>query len=267
EDEGTHLKGNVCILSHTQAGFILDVNSFSFNSPDIEVSKYTDGVNENLVTKLRNNLTVSRELKKLHSNGSDFYILATVYPKYQWHAFVSQNCPGKRPISVLVDEGLGMYMRSTRDWIMESWFSKDRFYKKVKYTYEFCYGRPKKEKQLKSKNELIFYGLFYTKDMTINTKVAEYYKKVLLDEKKLVRHEVPSYYENSVVINTQPYYDEGQLESEADTSLIKQICRACSQEGYTVVLKPHPREKSLDRYSCIEDCIMDTDYMLSQESI
>lgn len=267
EEQGVPLNGLVCVLSHAQAGVILDEASFSFRNPDLRVVHYTDGTKENPFVKIHKNLLVSKALRRKCETGSDFYILATVYPKYQWHGYVAQNCTGKKPVSVLIDEGLGMYMRDRYAWVMETWSSKENVYKKVKYTYEFYIGSPRKEMILRSNNALHSFGLFRSADMNTNDIAVKYYKKVLMESQKSGINSAPSYYEDALVINTQPYFDEGQLEKENDIELIKQICLMCAEKGIKVVLKPHPREKNIKRYNDIENCIVDRNFSASQESI
>ena len=267
EESGIKLHGFVCILSHAQAGIILKESSFSFDLADIEIVHYTDGTKESPIVKIKNNLSISNTIKFLHKSGDDFFILSTVYPKYQWHAYIARNCQGRRPVSVLIDEGLGMYMRNMNDWIMETWSSKERLYKKLKYTYEFCFGSPQKEKWLKKKKEFVSFGLFNTVDMSLNNNVVEYYKKVLNNANKQINDVFVSCYENAIVINTQPYFDEGQLTEDSDINLIKHICLLCAKKGFSVVLKPHPREKNIERYDGIDNCVIDSNFTSSQESI
>lgn len=268
EEKGSHLVGTVCVMSHAQAGMILDEKSFSYENCDIEVVYYTDGVRTSVIKKIKNAVCNSQSLIQKNIANKEFYILATVHPKYQWHSYIAQNCD-KKAVSVLIDEGLGMYMRNTQDWLMETWSGKSRVLKKIKYTYEFCIGNPSKEKILEANNSLMYFCLFIPDNMRVNYECVAYYKKVLKlnESRNYSEAKGLSFYENAVVINTQPYFDEGQIIGDSDINLIEQICTLCGNRGIKVVLKPHPREKSIDRYTAIKNCIVDTNFAVSQESI
>ena len=76
-----------------------------------------------------------------------------------------------------------------------------------------------------------------------------------------------SNYAGAVVINTQPFEEYHQVLEDEDLRVFRKICAQCTKVGLRVVLKPHPREKNILRYQCLENCWIDTNKERTQESI
>lgn len=268
EAQGVRLKGLICVRIHPQAGLLLQESSFSYNNNSIEVVEFDDTNNTSkqsgLIEKIRSHFDSSSELFPNKQFDGEFYILKSRVPAYQWHLFVAHHTQ-MRPISVLIDEGLGMYMRTSQDWLALVW--NGRGLNRVGSLYYYLIGHKLKDKALKEHHALIEFTLFSRDGMKPNQDVIDWYRLILNDGATTCDTRSCSLYEDAVVINTQPYFDEGQIENNEDLELINQVCRLCKDKGLRVVLKPHPREKSIGRYDAIENCIVDTNAALSQESI
>ena len=68
------------------------------------------------------------------------------------------------------------------------------------------------------------------------------------------------------MISAQLYFEDNQIKNNADLELYKKIISALSEKNIGVVFKPHPRDKDLSRYDCL-DCFVDADNTVSQEAI
>ena len=57
------------------------------------------------------------------------------------------------------------------------------------------------------------------------------------------------YYSNKIVICTQTYGEEQKINNNLDIKRISDICREAAEKNIGVVIKPHPRERDLGKYS------------------
>ncbi len=173
--------------------------------------------------------------------------------------------PQSEIISVVTDEGLGSYFRTPYNWAVELYKNT---HKKIRFV-ESLFTQALSawyKKRAKKENELIDFTLLTTNadGYVANGEIPKYYNKVItdgFDTKKSLKE-----YENSVIISAQLYYETGQIKNDYDLTLYKKVVDAFKQRGINVVFKPHPRDKNINRYSCL-GCYVDNENTMSQEKI
>jgi len=173
--------------------------------------------------------------------------------------------PDAHIINIVVDEGLGIYMRSSFNWAVEQYNntkSKKEFIRSVidLQKKSFFVQAAQKRGEYIDNSILIRNNSGYRQ----NSDIAPYYKQVIQFDR--VNSEKYTVYNNAVVISAQLYYENGQIKNDADLKLYKKIISAFAEQGINVVFKPHPRDRDLSRYAGL-NCFVDTEHTVSQEII
>lgn len=168
-------------------------------------------------------------------------------------------------INIVVDEGLGIYMRSSFNWAVEQYYNT----KSIKSFARFVIDIQKKRLCIKSsmkRNEYIDNSILVKKNGKYqpNEDIIDYYKQAINSDK--ISSDKYKVYNNAVVISAQLYFENGRIKDDADLKLYKEIISGFSEKGISVVFKPHPRDKALSRYDGL-NCFVDTDNTVSQEII
>lgn len=269
KENNINIKGYICILKHSQAGILIGRNNFINCTGDVEVVLFTDIGSRNKRNPIKSRFdTWSWINKSKEANEKNAcYILSPFMPKYDWHAYM-KSLNTMKVYSVIIDEGLAMYMRSLSDWKNETWSSPISLKSKLKNTYEVLFRNESYQKKLNKRSELMQFTLF-SNDGTLskNTDVIEHYKTAIAYTSELSSYDDIKCFENAAIINTQPYYDHGQISEDEDIRVLKWLCLKLSELNIKVVLKPHPREKNLLRYSNLVNCYLYENNVISQETI
>lgn len=267
QDQGVRLRGIICIGKNAQAGYLID-DSYLIHSNEITIVRYDSRENKTIKSSLKNLLDTWRGCYFLPpvSDKCDIYVLNCVNPYFGMHAFLKLYLK-KQPLAVLIDEGLATYMRSNFGRLCESLSFKNSILKKSIIVYSSLISSAFLRKMV-SYNEIYHFQIFDygNHELERNDFAIKYYKDVLSLTKNIDAGYVKDY-ENAVVINTQAYFEMGQIINDLDIEIIKLICRECGNLGLNVLLKPHPRENHLERYDGIDNLVVDSRKGVSQESI
>lgn len=173
--------------------------------------------------------------------------------------------PDSDIVNIVIDEGLGVYMRSGFNWAVEQYHNTNSMKEFIRFIFDLQKKKLYVNKSIKRRE-------YINNDILINNNgkfeenkgIISYYRRVIDCDK--VSNEKYSRYSNSVIISAQLYFEDNQIKNNADLELYKKIISALSERNIGVVFKPHPRDKNLSRYDCL-DCFVDTDNTVSQEAI
>lgn len=271
-DRGIHPNGIICIIKHGQAGYLVDSDHFSFSSKDVRLCMLAESTTEFPVVKklkMKFNMYIHNLMTKT-KGYRNIYILNQGSANYEWHAQLKNLKDGRLVRSVIIDEGIGMYMRDKKAWVKEDFSNAGSLKEKISIAVSRCFANPLMQKHLSSKGELMNFCVLQrnAKNELISSDFSvKYYKTVIhrLGLKEGIK--CPSIYENAVVVNTQPFYEYNQVFEDEDIRIIEHLCELCAKKGIKVVLKPHPREKYIERYGMLRNCLIDTRKGITQESI
>lgn len=280
ERKGVKLIGRILIKGDGDVYFIKK-EELEFLSPSIKI--------EYVVPK-RNNGKIYR-IKQIVKNGAlDLKYLASDFSKelenedyneelliiqqgplflsFSGYKKIKETYPNYKIIFVLLEEGIGLYIRDRKRWfgrggekltgirklvrgsknIIRSWRTNENVIKTLE-----SYGRIKK-----------FY-LFDKEGDSLkrNEDVCRAFYHVYEDSK--IKLDYQDYYLGKVLINTQPFCEE--IGSNADINCLKQVIKMLNSKGIGVVIKPHPREKDLSRYQILDAEIDVSHKGISQETV
>lgn len=269
-ERGLDPKGAVIIIAHGQAGILVNQEHFSTTCKGISFYRLKEE-SSSIKDKIRNKLnTYIQNLIVRSKNGRELFVLNQGCVNFEWHAKL-KHLNGERHIqSVILDEGIGMYMRDKKAWAMESISNTTSFKQKVSIIFSLYILNPCMERHLKKINECTEFCLLKKSanyEFIPDKETIKYYGRVIKKIGAVSDYQDSKKYENAVVINTQPFYEYNQVYHDEDIRAIKMICDLCSDRGISVVLKPHPREKNIERYDALKNCLVDRRKGITQESI
>lgn len=237
-------KGIILACYHKQGGFIIDENLWNTNiNCHIEKEVFQFG-------HLPQWKEVKAYLREEISDKKDFYILRPIEPTVGFSAELWFGGLKKNFIHIVIDEGLGFYLRSAKGWRNEHKAINhiDSISNKevMKKWYQGLYS-----KIFLKKREQLLYNTFFIKrgkQLKVNPICKKNLNNILRILSNVYEYDDYSIYEDKLVICTQLFYDMGQTENGADIKQIKQICNIAERNNIKVIIKPHPREKDLDKY-------------------
>lgn len=196
------------------------------------------------------------------------FFLSPVAPQY-WLMSKLEDAWGRSAIGVVIDEGLGAYMRSPWGWAKEVFHNTHSRKQFLGGLLQYGVFNPLRNHLLKWSHQLEERPLLLPgvrEKFLPNWQVAHFYRKAFQLQNTPVSSKLKRQYEKAVVISNQLYHTTGQLQQDADLKLYQHICDFCRQKNIPVVFKPHPREHTITRYQSL-DCVMDTDYQTAQEQL
>lgn len=201
-----------------------------------------------------------------HSKGTrKIYVLNPMSVHDIFVTRLKEAVPEADIINIIVDEGLGNYMRSGFNWAVEMYQNTHSIKAFIRSIVNLQKRRLYIQRSLK-RNECLNHNILVEdkKHFKENKQITEYYKQVI--DAGRVPADTYSIYENAVIISAQLYFENNQIKNDADLEIYKEIVSKLTEKGISVVFKPHPRDKDLSRYDSL-DCYVDTDNTVSQEII
>lgn len=253
--KGCHLEGIICICPHTTGGFLLDKSFFSYVKSDA-IDIFTFRENGNVSSKKMKKYLKSIPLRK----GKEFFVISPLKPQYEIIEKISLVRKNDRITAVVIDEGLATYMRDTKSWLK----SQKREEKSNKILLDEILNKVLFEgyyKKYLNRNKLYMEQNIFIKnrkkELEENRRAVYGYQSILGKMKVENQISNENEYANAVVINTQPYFEEGRFKSEIDLEVIEKACTFFGNQGLSVILKVHPREVLLERYQKLP-CKIDT---------
>lgn len=240
---------------------VLADNDIAFKMFYFNGNAFSASFKENMKIKLQ-----SLSYLANHKKGArKIYVLNPMHINDIFITRLKKAVPDSDIINVVIDEGLGVYMRTEFNWAVEQYNNT----KSIKSFIRFLLNIQKKKLYVKKSIKRSEYinncillenrGFFEE-----NKSITSFYKQAVDCDK--VSSEKYSKYSNAVVISAQLYFENNQIKNDADLKLYQKIISALSKKNIGVVFKPHPRDKDLSRYNCL-GCFVDEDNTASQESI
>jgi len=238
EQEGISLLGDIIISGHKYTGRCISEENFLkhdlIDFIEINDGDWQFGQSGNPIVELFERIC---ELKKNRKYKDYIYVLNAGRLNYKWLIYIHKNY--KRGVKfVLLDDGTGGYngFRGTQKYEV----LKRSIYNLFKET-------------LIRQNCFIDNRLFYFDKgrITVKRDIAYYYESVYKSTDKQINEELLKKFESKIIINTQCLYDSKEIEGNQDIETFRQLDKVLCFTGKKerVLVKPHPRELSLDRYS------------------
>ncbi len=243
-------KGLILISKHKISGICLDIEEVK---NQLQINRY---IYEYSGEEIRINKMISI-FYCYHKKANREIIL--VSPEKPWIRFgilletKDINCS-----YYIFDEGIGTYLRSDK-----------RYYSgidRVKTFIRKCLLQfVKMNRDISNNNLLVKNGHKYV----LQSQIVQQYKEILsIDNevgKKVFKYNLSDKCAPYVILNTQTYHDNHEILNDADIPLYRIIIKLFHDQGYSVYLKIHPREKSILRYNSLHVKIIDS--KITQEEL
>lgn len=263
---GIEVKGVVCLCKHPQAGLILDESYFLSCKSSLSIFEYEpeNGGYLHIINYIKKTILPSDLC------GKKYFLIIPNRFEPMVHARFSEGMHSDNIESFVIDEGLATYMRSETDFYKEALEHSGNIIRKAWIRFRLGMIDSRYIKKI-SRVHLLndFKLLMKTSDsLGVNDLSVPFYRKVIAEGGMNIPGEQLCMYEDSVIINTQPFWDEGTINNNEDVNILIEFCRKCAEQNLHLVIKPHPREKNLDRYDCLRDyAFIETRKNITQESI
>lgn len=267
--QGIKTTGYIYIQDHHETGKVVSKELINGLDDEIEVKDEAEykGHQNNII---QNTILIIKKLltmKKAETEDT-VYVVIPHRPKYS----LLGELKNSRIIYVIVDEGIGTYIIPEKQWIKESCRVSCKANGEGKIIYwlkllQENYLWKWYDKILKKK------GCYIDLRFFVKNNVNQYVpNKLALDIYKSVMHidaksdEEYTYNFSKYVILNPPLNAANNYSDEQDIQVIKKCVEICKDNGIEVIVKPHPRERNLERYGSM-GCIIEKRINISQEEI
>lgn len=236
-------KAVVLATQHGRSGFIVD-NLLWEQEMDALEKYYFKAKN------LPSLQDVARYLKAKAEENKKFYLLRAVSPSPELAASLWQAGIRRNFINIVIDEGLGYYLRNTKGWLLEGKKPKQSTPKFMERVIKEWLYKAYTETTLKHHNQLLYHTFFLKKrgKLIVNDNCVNCLRTVLEETTTCYPQNDYALYENKLIICTQVFHDLGQITNNADITVIRKICDEARKNHIGVIIKPHPRETDIDKY-------------------
>lgn len=245
-----YIERGIILISPSDAGNIL-ITEDEFNSKEfieIEFYLYTEKKRsawENIIHKT-GILRCVLFMGKLRKDG--FYLISSRKPNYSIMPYISTPQYMSGLVAVIYDEGLAMYMRDEKRWLVESFGDE----KNVSYIIHYVQRvilESMYEKIMRNKQRYWDWGFLKLKtpqNYVVNSAISLYLIETL-KKYALKRNICPLDFGRKVLLLTQPYAEENAIDTDVERMIIGNVIDTITK-FFPIVHKAHPREVLNNKY-------------------
>lgn len=277
ESRGIHLSGVIYLCTFPGTKKSVTRDNFKTQNKElrfIECEFQDQNKLSRIISNFRAILLLSL-MKHKKARKEKIYVFNVIHPNLNWIC-LEQKYNYKKEISfVMIDEGVGSYVRTER----KHWVSlKINQYKGLKHIYYYflysMFGIVRDFIQNKAKKILVENGNYCEymlfREITINgtsileknNEVIECYRAILEEENysKIKKKSA------NILLNTQNLVEGGIITTEKEKKLWDKLAPVFNDLGYNIILKKHPREDNNKKYEELKNIFINDDNR-SQEEI
>ena len=256
---GVEVNGYVLLTAHPSTGMAVTEKNFGLIKGQVKFLEfdYAFSKHQTFIDELKNKTSILKSVSKNDkTTGEVFYFVWTEAINNLLSA-IRQCREGARIKFVKIDDGAGSYI--------------DAFHRRLSYGSS---GTGNNNILCKIRNCIIPYirsGTYYVADLVIENKLrntdsfinanvfervrgtlhknvnfAQFYETAFRNED--IKNDFECF-ENAVVINSQALFEFGVLDEDIENEIYKNLSVLLSDFGKRIVVKPHPREKNIVKYS------------------
>ena len=202
--------------------------------------------------------------------ASKFYILYPGTDRLREHIWNEAFLSGKAPVRVVLEEGVGTYTQTPRTWfdltIAKTHSKLGRLLKYIRW-YVMLPFRKILDRLLQKKTQYVRFCVFdYDSHgrLVANEAAAQNLSEIfrIAGEQEGIP---PKDFKDKIVIATTMLFEESSSQA-LETDVYSKVIDMCRNHGMDVVIKPHPRDNSLDKYRQLGAQVID-DTKVSLESL
>lgn len=248
------IQRGIILISPSDAGNVL-ISEAEFNSKsivEIEFRLFEEkkrGARENIVHKIN----VMRSVFSLGKLKNDtFYLISSRKPYYAILPYISGEKYATGLVAITYDEGLAMYMRSEKKWLIET-FGDKRKISYFSHYFQRVLLQTIYEKRLRKCSRCWDWGFLKKMEdqhYEINTEIQPFLIETL-ERYALHRQIQPVNLGGKILLLTQPYAEVDAINIDNERTVVKSVADVISK-FYPIVHKAHPRETLKDKYEGLQ---------------
>jgi len=249
-----NIQRGIILISPSDAGNVL-ISEAEFNSTsivEIEFRLFEEThreARENIVHKLN----VMRSVFSLGLLKKDtFYLISSRKPYYAVLPYISSERYTAGLVAITYDEGLAMYMRSEKKWLIETFGDKRKLSYFIHY-FQRVLLQTIYEKRLRKCSRCWDWGFLKKiedRHYEVNTEIQPFLVEAL--ETYAVRKNIhPVNLGGKVLLLTQPYAEADAINIDIERKVVKSVTDVVSKL-YPIVHKAHPRETLENKYEGLQ---------------
>lgn len=254
--------GIVVVKKHPNAGQMLFEKDFEDIGCKVCVYDDDESIKDRIFSEVRG-VSYYTSLMRIADKEPFVYFLKPNGFRYPILSLL-ENAFGKKIVAVELDEGVGSYTANQKSWLrialIESKSLKAKMVTYAKHIETSVFN----EKRLKRINRLLDAKLLSKNGdaYCANKDYVDSYVGVLKDM-AINTPDILPMEGKYIIINTHPLSYVNDYTKPMD-DIVMECAKYFSKKGYAVVIKPHPREKNIEKYSNMCTHIV-KDYSASQE--
>ena len=262
EENNCKLKGIILILRNLDEGYLLNEEYFKSLNCKVYYFDYKRTLIEHLLLllyKIKYIITINNNSKR------NFYVFSQLTPNINFLAYASQYVLDRKFASVICDEGIGSYFIENYRYKRRK-FPYSSLFAKLYYTIEVNILLPISIKKLTDNNLVSDCCLLKNENNKyIDNNIGSYFNYAISCITSNYKFEInqSNFRQKYIIINTEPFKAIDIFDEQILHDLYSKVISLCSNYGYKVFIKPHPRENNLSKYDFTGVDVIDT--KLSQE--
>jgi hypothetical protein len=249
--ENNHLKGIVLIERHNKIAYYLEEASFICKQyENIRIVYYFEESNSSILDYLERCIQIFWYSCRVQRNKDKvMYVIAPAFPQYWLLIMLKKMFAFGMAQSIIVDEGLGIYMRTRRDWILAeqtTMLSTKSIMMLIRQFVVLDFSK----KLLQHKSSIDNWSLFYDnrhKQLKPNLTTIYYLADVLDQYAQKCKVDLTISYQDKILFLTQPFVEDQDINCNDNKAILNEVTTLLKNSG-SVVHKPHPREHHLSDY-------------------
>ena len=269
---GLELHGYIFVHAHSLTGYAVNERDFTIDE-NIEI-KYTHYENTNIRNKVMTYLSVLFNKKKKIESSDDIYVVCPETPSWMFVDIVNKAYSNKKTKFIIINEGIasisfktikGLYEKESEVQVAKSGRESNIVFLYIRIIVKLLLERIIEYKEKKNES-LLDWDLFSrkNKEIFINSDIKRYYLETLKEQSAEI--DVDAKYNGCILLNPQLLEQyEGSL-IDKDEKPIKCCVDFAKKNGIPIVIKPHPRDRNIDRFSSY-NCLIEENKNLPQELI
>lgn len=238
-EDGRQLKGVVLINSHATSGYLVDESYLDNLECDVYYFKHNINIKQKI--KLQTEVFLTFCFLKKSKNTNRIYVLSPNRPAYDILTKIIKD-NRRSAISILIDEGIGIYVTSKKEWAKVHIRENKAISTKIMlwisirildgiYMYKLRKNNMVKEYFLMKKD-------IHNKYIT-NEKMVISYRNTI--EKSIKNYDkINIIYKKYIIYSTQLFSEKWRL---YEIEILKKIKEICEKYNIELIIKPHPRDK------------------------
>lgn len=258
QDKGVKINPLFIVIQSPNKEYLLGVSSFNFETEhvySIDYSKKNSSKFNHITGPLHSVINFLKN-SKLSKHQSEIYIANPWYPDFTRANWILEYNKNLKIKYCVFDEGVATYIPSSEP-VLKAFKATKSYVKAFLFIYSFYIQNKFLYALIKKSSNFMNMNLFIksNKALILNEVAIKYYRKIL--NRSISPNTNIDNFSSTVLIGTMAF-PRNCIYNNEDLIFLKKLVGHIKAQGYTPVIKPHPRENdSLTHYADLNCRILD----------